>query len=164
VPILVLSILSVTIAFISLCISLTNYNNQRDTNRPFMAAANNQRTNGLLLMYWTNVGLQTGTRGLASLYYLPDDGKPQKISEAAVAGAGMSLLVRAGVSTTFTISGQNLKRDALYLVCMDYFDQAGASYNQPFLFRLIIDDRDAGDPMKEVPLAEAKQATTCQSK
>jgi hypothetical protein len=63
VPILVLSSLSVLLAFISLCIGISNYRFQRDANRPVLAASNNLLQGyptATLTFYWANVGQKTG--------------------------------------------------------------------------------------------------------
>jgi hypothetical protein len=164
--ILILSIISVSIAYCSLRISMTNYDNQKDADRPFIVPANNQRSGASMVFYWTNVGLQTGTRGSASLYSVPDNSdKMQKLSEADIVGAGRTLLLRAGASTSFPLSDMKQRKGALYLVCMKYFDQAGTSYRQQFLFRLVHDDTEGFEPMQEVPLGDARDdaATICQT-
>jgi hypothetical protein len=159
VPILVLSSLSVLLAFISLCIGISNYRFQRDANRPVLAASNNLLQGyptATLTFYWANVGQKTGVRGSAVLYPVgnDDDRRGKMMGEVPISGAGATLLVGAGANTKFTVLPQDVEKSAKYLACLAYHDMEGTAYTQAFLFRLVTDRQDS--PFEEIPMRGSK--------
>jgi hypothetical protein len=135
-PILVLSSLSALLAFISLCIGISNYRFQRDANRPVLAASNNLLQGyptATLTFYWANVGQKTGLRGSAVLYPVgnDDDRRGKNMGEVPISGAGATLLVGAGAKTKFTVLPHDVEKSAKYLVCLSYHDMEGTAYRKP---------------------------------
>jgi hypothetical protein len=80
-----------------------------------------------------NIGRKIARRGIATLFSLAQlDGEPVLIGTAPIIGAGTNVF--AGYGSTTRFESASIQPAAFFLVCAAYFDDAGAKYEQAFLF------------------------------
>jgi hypothetical protein len=81
-----------------------------------------------------NVGKKIARRGTARLLSLTQaDGAAAEIGSAPIIGAGTNVFPGYGSSARF--DSASIEAAAFFLVCVAYFDDSGARYEQTFLFQ-----------------------------
>jgi hypothetical protein len=79
------------------------------------------------------VGKKIGRRGIATLFATAKDGNSlSKIDSGRIVGAGTNVFPGYGANSNFIMQTGDLP--TVFLVCVTYFDEPGAKYEQAFEF------------------------------
>ncbi|WP_298111485.1 hypothetical protein [Bradyrhizobium sp.] len=137
-PSLLVGLIAIGLSTCSLSYIIANYNLTVAANRPYLVSygmkADFDKRSADTQIGFNNVGKVTARRAVLTLFSLSElDAKPVKLVAVPIVGAGTNIF--PGFGSTARFDPHLTDKAPFMLACAKYFDDAGTTYEQAFLFQ-----------------------------
>jgi hypothetical protein len=151
-PGFIIACAALVVSIIGLSYIVANYNLQKASSRPALAALNAQIGSGAkadISFDWNNIGRRILRAGTADLFVSTSGESWEKIGSAPLDNRATNIPGGMGAGTHFAADSDKV-RDRIILVCAHYNDDDLEKYVQAFLFRARPEQPDHSVSLEEI--------------